>query len=219
MSLPPVGIFGGTFDPIHFAHLRVALELQQKLQLQEVRMLPASVPPHRPQPQASAAQRKQMLELALADEPALCCDDRELQRSGPSYMVDTLRSLREELGESQAICLLMGVDAFLGLGNWYHWQQLPELAHIVVAHRPGWHMSKEGGDEAVTALLQRQTTTHEALAGKPAGYVHFVDVTQLEISATAIRKAVAAGYSARYLMPDAVWQYIQDNRLYRQEQQ
>ena len=157
-----------------------------------------------------------MLRLAVADEPALEIDTREIDRNGPSYMVDTLASLRQELGEGRALCLCLGVDAFLGLPGWYRWHELFELAHIVVAHRPGWELASHN----VTEALQLQLTTRlqsdgAALREQPAGNIVLQPVTQLAISATEIRARIRAGGSARYLLPDAVWHYIQQQKLYR----
>lgn len=211
----PVGILGGTFDPVHYGHLRAALELGEALDLAEVRLLPSSVPPHRPQPQASVAQRLAMLQLAVAGERALRVDTRELERSGPSYMVDTLRSLREELGPTP-VCLLLGVDAFLGLPGWYCWQELIGLAHLVVMHRPGWSLGS--ADAQLTALLaEHKADSASALAQSAAGRILLQPVTQLDISATALRELIAAGRSPRYLLPEAVWDYIRAQGLYRNE--
>jgi len=211
----PVGIFGGTFDPIHFGHLRAALELYELLGLQRVHMVPCAVPPHRPQPHASVEHRLAMLELALAGEGELVIDRREVERNGPSYMVDTLASLRQELGQTP-LCLLLGVDAFLGLSRWERWLELFELAHIVVAHRPGWQLQNETMPLALRqALASRWLESAVQLQEKPAGGVWLQGITQLAISATDIRERVAAGYSANYLLPASVWQYIQQYGLYR----
>jgi len=208
-----IGIMGGTFDPVHFGHLRIALELQQDLNLQQVRMLPCLQPPHRGEPGATAEQRLQMLQLALQDEPALQLDAREYQRQGPSYTIDTLRSLRAELGAEQPLCLIMGSDAFAGLPTWHEWQQLFDLAHIVLAHRPGWRLQL--GELGGMDIAQRITENIDALRQRPAGLILPWAVTQLEISATAIRQGVRQGKSPRYLLPEVVREYIETNRLYR----
>lgn len=218
MSAPlpaPVGVFGGTFDPIHFGHLRPALELFEQLGLERVHMIPSAVPPHRPQPVASAEQRLAMLELALAGQQGLMIDKRELERSGPSYMVDTLSSLRSEMGD-RPLCLLLGVDAFLGLSGWDRWQMLLELAHIVVAHRPGWQLHQETlPEELRLALSSRWLPSPSRLQETTSGGIWLQGVTQMAISATNIRERIAAGYSANYLLPASVWQYIQQQGLYR----
>ena len=131
-----IGIFGGTFDPIHYGHLRPASEIRRTLNLDALYLVPAANPPHRPSPVATPAQRLTMLELALTEFPELQVDDRELQRGGISYTVDTLRSYRSQYPQA-ALALLVGTDAFDGIETWHQWQQLPELAHIVVMQRPG----------------------------------------------------------------------------------
>jgi nicotinate-nucleotide adenylyltransferase len=214
--LAPIGVFGGTFDPVHFGHLRVALELKQQLGLAAVHLIPCHIPPHRGEPHATAAQRCSMLQLAIDGEPGLELDRRELERSGPSYMVDTLRSLREEFGGQRPLCLIIGGDAFLGLPSWYHWQELVELAHIVVAHRPGWELDEGSLEEPLRQLLsQHRLDGAAALSVRPAGGVLLQAVTPLDISATAIRRQVAAGGSANFLLPQPVWEYIRQHGLYR----
>ena len=216
--MKPIGIFGGTFDPIHFGHLRPALELKEQLGLESVHLIPCHVPPHRGQPHASAEQRRVMLELAIADEPSLLCDSRELQRPGPSYMVDTLRSLRRQYGESRPLCLIIGGDAFFGLPGWYHWQELIQLAHIVVAHRPGWLLNEEALDTSLRELLNRNRASGaQQLTATAFGALLLQSVTQLDISATEIRRCIAAGGSANYLLPQPVWDYIRQQNLYQKE--
>jgi nicotinate-nucleotide adenylyltransferase len=212
----PIGILGGTFDPIHYAHLRLAEELAERLALAQVRFVPARVPPHRAAPNVTAGHRLEMARLAVAGNPRFVLDDRECQREGPSYSVDTLRTLRVELGETQPFCLLMGVDAYLGLATWSRWRQLYDLAHLVVAHRPGFSLDLASMPEALAAQTSaRLTLDLGALRGRPAGCVLQVDVPPLAISATAIRAMLATGRSARYLLPDAVLDYIGRNRLYK----
>lgn len=213
-ALAPIGIFGGTFDPIHYGHLRPALELREQLGLDEVRFTPAAQPPHRATPTVSSAQRLAMLQRAVAGVGGFAVDARELQRSGPSYMVDTLRSLRDELG-TRPLVLLLGLDAFLGLPSWHRWQAIIELAHIAVATRPGWSTAELQGNEALARLWrERATEGAAALHATPAGRMVMVPVTPLAISATAIREQLFQGRSVRFLLPDSVLHYIEDNRLY-----
>jgi nicotinate-nucleotide adenylyltransferase len=207
----PIGIFGGTFDPVHTGHLRTAHELLTGLELSEVRFVPSRHPPHRPPTVAPEALRLRMLEAALDDLPGFRVDDRELRRPGPSYMVDTLESLRAEAG-SQPLCLLLGLDAFLGIPAWHRFRELPELAHIVVARRPGF--AGEIGGEALELLRTRGITDPRALATAPAGGVLMLDVTQLEISSSAIRSLVEAGGDPRFLVPDAVRELILKTHIY-----
>ena len=206
-----IGILGGTFDPIHHGHLRCAQELLQDLPLDEVRLVPSRFPPHRNTPHASVEQRLLMLKAALDGAPGLTVDDRELSREGPSYTVDTLHSLRAELGVTP-LCLIVGMDAFNGLDRWHRWQELIGLAHIVVAHRPGWTPPQTGD---VAELLQRHTAHSPLeLRARPAGRILPWPITALDIAATAIRVQVAAGKSPRFLVPDAVARIIAAEGLY-----
>ena len=206
-----IGILGGTFDPIHHGHLRCAQELLQDLPLDEVRLVPCRIPPHRDAPHASAAQRLRMLTAALDDAPGLIVDGRELSREGPSYTVDTLHSLRAELGATP-LCLIVGMDAFNGLDRWHRWQELIGLAHIVVAHRPGWTPPQTGD----VAELLRRHAAHSPLElrSRPAGRILPWPITALDIAATAIRAQVAAGKSPRFLVPDTVARIIAAEGLY-----
>jgi len=206
-----IGILGGTFDPIHFGHLRPALELLQDTGMREVRLIPACVPPHRDPPHASAEHRRQMVELAVADQPGLAVDERELHRTGPSYMVDTLGSLREELGDTPLV-LILGMDAFLGLPRWDRWERLVELAHLLIMRRPGWEPPADG--LLGTLIREREVADAQGLAARPAGGILFRSVTQLEISATQIRDLLAQGLSPRYLLPDPVLAFLGRERIY-----
>lgn len=200
-----IGIFGGTFDPVHIGHLRPVLEVLEDLALDEIRLIPCHVPPHRAVPVASPMQRLAMLEMAIQGEPGLRVDDRELHRAGPSYTVDTLTSLRTELG-NKPLCLLLGMDAFTGLNTWHRWRELITLAHIIVMHRPGSQPPAQGD---VAALLAEHRTNNIALLrAHPAGHILLKEVTQLDISATHIRTLIKEGKSARYLVPDGVWEMI-----------
>jgi nicotinate-nucleotide adenylyltransferase len=207
-----IGIFGGTFDPIHIGHLRLALELKQQLGLDEMRLVPCYKPPHRELPQASADERAEMLRIALKSCPDLHLDERELKREKPSYTYDTLLDLRRELGDEVSLVLCMGVDAFAGIGNWYCWQELIRLAHIVVVARPGWSLP-ETGDAA--NLLQMHKGEIKHLSYTPAGSIVLQSSRLLPISATEIRKQIHAGESAQFLVPDAVLKYIRKHNLYR----
>lgn len=211
MPQQPIGIFGGTFDPIHVGHLRTAHELLTGLDLAEVRFIPSRLPPHRPPTVAPEALRLRMLEAALEGLPGFRVDNRELLRPGPSFMVDTLASLRAEVG-TRPLCLLLGLDAFLGLPTWDRWRELPDLAHMVVARRPGFTQHIEG--ELGELLRSRASTDRHELARLPAGRVLMLDVTQLEISSSAIRDLVAAGGDPRFLVPDAVRNLIAKTHIY-----
>ena len=209
----PIGIFGGTFDPIHYGHLRTALELLETLELAQVRFIPCCIPAHRGLPGVTATQRLTLVRLALHNQPKLIADDRELCRPGPSYTEDTLASLREEFGAQVPLCLIVGSDAFRELHTWKNWQHLTDLAHIVVMQRPG--VSQNIVPELETFIAPRLTEQALELHCKPAGSVLFQPVTQLNISATLIRNRLAQGKSPRYLLPDAVLDYIHQQALYR----
>lgn len=208
-----IGLFGGTFDPVHYGHLRVALDVMEALGLEQIRFLPLEHAVHRAQPLADGPQRLAMLQAALADEPRFVADDRELRRGGRSYTLDTLRSLREELGDERPLCLLLGGDAFNGLLSWHEPEQVAELAHLVVMQRPGYHLPT---DSALQAVVERRATDLRSdLRDRPGGHIWFQPVTQLDISATDIRERVAEGRSPRYLTPDPVLERITLDGLYR----
>ena len=185
--MPPIGIFGGTFDPIHFGHLRLAEEMAAALGLSRVLFMPAGQPPHREVPHISAAHRLEMVRRAIASNPFFAVDAREVQRAQPSYTVESLTALRDELGPDQPMWLLLGADAFLGLAGWHHWQRLFGLANIAVVGRPGAQaLQPDAMQEPLKSeVLNRLVADHTA-AG-PAGSVWFQHMTPLEISATAIR--------------------------------
>ena len=211
--MKPVAVYGGTFDPIHHGHLRTALEVGEALGA-EVRMLPAHVPPMRDAPGASAAQRRRMVELAVEGVEGLTLDDRELKREGPSYMVDTLTEVRREVGAERPLCLILGTDAFARLEGWHRWRELPTLAHLVVMSRPGTPPPLEG---AVAELLaQRRVDMHHELERRPAGAILLQPVSGLEISATDIRRRIHAGHDPRFLLPEAVREFVTGQRLYLQ---
>jgi len=209
-----IGIFGGTFDPIHYGHLRTAFELLQALRLSEMRFLPAGNPPHREQTVASTEQRVAMVSAAIAGQPRFVLDDRETRREGPSYSVDTLATLRADFPQ-RPLCLIIGMDAFLGLPKWHQWRDILQLSHLVVAHRPGWRAPTMGplGELLVDNGTGRIDDLHEAVAGKI--YIHAV--TQLEISSTEVRKLIASGRDPRYLMPDAVRDIIATTGCYARQ--
>ena len=210
-----IGIFGGTFDPIHFGHLRMAQELQQDLGLAEVRFIPAANPPLRETPRTAAPLRAEMVRLAIAGNPAFHLDMRELARTGPSYTFDTLSELRAELGPDAPLALLLGGDAFLGLTGWHRWQELPQLAHLVVAHRPGAVPDPAHLPPALQALWQQSASTDSAeLHTCAAGKIFLQRITALDISASAIRQALHQGRCPRYLLPEPVLEYLRTHQLY-----
>lgn len=210
----PLGLLGGTFDPLHNGHLRLAEEARTRLGLARIRLIPAGQPPHRDTPGASAEQRLAMCRLAAQGNPALEIDSSEVESSAPSYTVTTLERLRAELGEQQPLVLLLGVDAFVGLASWHRWRELFTLAHIAVASRPGHPLAAN----RLTPDLAQEWATRQiapaAIHSSPAGGLLAFPITALDISATAIRKLVAHHESPRYLLPDVLVDYIAQHHLY-----
>lgn len=209
-----LGILGGTFDPVHFGHLRPAMDVAETLQLGEVRFIPCGTPPHREQPVASALQRLSMLREAVSAHSQFKVDDREIRREGLSYMVDTLTSLKEDFPE-QNLCLILGWDAFIHLETWYQWKKIFELANIVVTHRPGWSANQVSKQSELGKLVKEKTVEPDKLSAKQAGYITFIPVTQLDISSTQIRKLLQQGKSVSYLLPEKVEQLILNQNIYR----
>jgi nicotinate-nucleotide adenylyltransferase len=215
-----IGILGGTFDPIHFGHLRMAQELANALEFSEVRFIPAANPPHRDAPAASAVHRAAMARLAISGNPTFRLDDCELQRfilsGAPSYTIDTLLALRKEIEDDTALCLILGSDAFMGLASWHRWDELLSLCHIVVAHRPNAEPQPERMPAALQACWRKAVTENiEDLHSKNAGYIFMQRITPLDISASNIRQDLRRGASPRYLMADEVINYIEAYQLYR----
>lgn len=194
-----IGILGGTFDPVHFGHLRPALEVMQIIGLRQVRFVPNSIPPHREPPWLNTENRLELLNTAIADQSGFVLDERELRRQGRSYMVDTLASLQQEFA-SESICLILGMDAFLGLRQWYRWQRIPQFCHLIVTTRPGFEFNSEDIDDLPVTLA----TSADELDEVTAGRILLQSVTQLDISASAIRNMLARGQSVRYLLPETV---------------
>lgn len=197
----PLAIFGGTFDPVHIGHLRAAWEASGALDA-EVLMVPAKIPPHRPQPVADAGERAAMLRVALAGQDRLRLDLRELDREGPSYTFDTLTSLRGEIGAQRPLVLVIGADAFAGLSSWHRWRDLFDLAHMCVLTRPA--QIPEMPAELAAEVSARNVDDIAALREAPAGRVLNMVVSALGISATRIRGLLAAGAEPRWLVPDAL---------------
>jgi nicotinate-nucleotide adenylyltransferase len=200
-AMRPLAIFGGTFDPIHIGHLRAAWEASEALDA-EVRIVPAKIPPHRPQPVASASERAAMLRAALVGQDRLTLDLRELEREGPSYTFDTLTSLRAEIGSARPLVLLIGADAFAGLSEWHRWRELFDLAHMCVLTRPAQIPAMP--DALAAEVASRTVEDLAGLRDGPAGCVLNMVVSALGISATRIRALLADGREPRWLVPQAV---------------
>lgn len=212
--MQPLGVLGGTFDPVHCGHLRLALEMLEALDLHHVRLIPAASPPHRDVPLAPAGERRRLLAAAVRDVEGLEVDARELEREGPSYTVDTLRSLQQTF-PGRPLCLILGMDAFVSLDTWERWRELPHLAHLAVATRPGSVPPQAG--EVARMLAERRTDSTAALHEEHAGRVIVLEPPLLDISASRIRERLAAGRSVRYLVPDAVLEALERNDVYPED--
>ncbi|MGR9101075.1 MAG: nicotinate-nucleotide adenylyltransferase [Gammaproteobacteria bacterium] len=205
-----IGVYGGTFDPVHYGHLRTALEVKEALGLSEMRLIPCFIPPHRGEPSAAAESRLEMLKLSVQGLEGFTVDARELERGGPSYMVDTLKSLKDDFGPS-SLFLIVGSDAFSKLTSWHRWRNLFDFAHVVVMSRPGARHAADGLD---SFFRERWAESLSGLKEKQCGRLYFQEVTQLAISATGIRRMLKNGRSPRFLLPDAVLEHIARERLY-----
>lgn len=205
-------IFGGTFDPVHYGHLRAAAEVKTMLGEVDFRLLPSGIPPHRDITAASPQQRLQMLQLALSDHPDLHVDDREVTRNGPSYMYDTMCSLRKE-AEQSSIILVLGQDAANDFQRWYRWRELFDLCHLLVMTRP--ESQAKYTTELHDEIAPRLTTSITQLHQQTSGLVCHIPVTQLAISATNIRHQIANNQNPRFLLPEPVLNFIIFNNLYK----
>ncbi|WP_312242490.1 nicotinate-nucleotide adenylyltransferase [Pantoea sp.] len=207
-------LFGGTFDPVHYGHLRPVEALAAQVELKKVTLLPNNVPPHRPQPEATPAQRVAMLQCAIADRPLFDIDRRELARDTPSWTVSTLEALRAERGAQQPLGFIIGQDSLLTLAKWHRWQELLSLCHLLVCKRPGYATQME------TPEMQRWLEHHlardpQSLHQYPAGYIWLAETPLYNISATEIRRRRHQGIACDDLLPQKVIDYIDRFGLYR----
>jgi nicotinate-nucleotide adenylyltransferase len=208
----PIGILGGTFDPVHHGHLRLALEVYQSCALAEVRLVPLHTPSHRQSPATLPEQRLQMLNLAIEKVEGLVVDERELQRGDVSFTVDTLRSLRKELRQ-QPLCLIMGMDAFQTLHKWHEWTSLLDYAHIIVARRPGSDLKL--ANAKVSEFYKKNITTELSdVHTQEAGKILDISIAELDISSTRIRELISTRQDVHYLLPEDVISYIEQEDLY-----
>jgi nicotinate-nucleotide adenylyltransferase len=214
--LAALGLFGGTFDPVHFGHLRLATELSEAFRLDKVIFLPAGLPYHRGRSaHASDDERLTMLKLAIARDPRFDVDDRELRRAGPTYSYDTLAEIRGEKGADVPLVFLLGSDAFAKIDTWHRWNELFDLAHFAVAIRANdenWFAKGPGAFPK--EVWPRITLSLRELLGAPAGRVMTFSMTPIGISSTALRDLVGEGSSIRYLTPDPVVEFIRSRSLY-----
>jgi nicotinate-nucleotide adenylyltransferase len=202
---------GGTYDPIHYGHLRTALELRERLQLDHIRFIPCNDPPTSKQPLLDAATRLRIVQAATESEPGFIVDAREIERGGVSYTADTLQSLCADFADVP-IAMIMGMDAFLSLPDWREWRSFTDYAHIVVARRPGWMAPRDG--VLGKLLRERGAESVQALHDDLAGHVYVAEVTQLEISSTALRKSISEGVDPKFLVPPAVRSIILELECY-----
>jgi len=207
-----IGILGGTFDPIHYGHLRTALDVQQCLSLDEVRFIPCGEPPHRNKPIAEPLQRLAMVRAAIAGQKGFSADDREIRRNGPSYMVDTLTSLKHDF-KTESLCLILGMDAFNALEQWHQWQQIFELANIAIMKRPAGTGQIEINKKLMLLVKDRIVEVTD-FQKKQKGGICFVSVTQLDISATMIRQQWQQGKDIHLFLPESVLTLIQQQNIY-----
>ncbi len=208
-----IGVFGGAFDPVHFGHLRAALELAFTFDLEKVLLVPNGQPPHRPRAFVNAGHRVAMLQLALRQSTELFLDSRELDRAGPSYTYDTLASLREEYGAATPIIFGLGADAFEHIAKWHRADELLQLAHIAVLSRPGSEIIARSA--CGPPFESAWSDEAEPLRQQASGKLYSLDMTPLAISSTRIRAQIAKGWSPRFLLPQTVCEYIEAHQLYR----
>lgn len=210
-AVKPIGLLGGAFDPIHYGHLRLALDFLQILDLKEVRFIPCKLPVMKAATLATPEQRLALLRLAITPVTQFSIDDREIRRDTPSYMIDTVKSLRKECSDTP-LCLLLGSDAFLELDQWKEWRQLLDYVHIVVGLRAGTPFLLN--DVLSDFISQHQLNDAEDLHQQLHGGIYIQNISQLTISASDIRSQIAAHLDVRFLLPDSAYQYIQQHQLY-----
>lgn len=216
MTFKPKGLqalFGGTFDPIHYGHLRPVEALAKQVGLEKVILLPNHVPPHRPQPEASPIQRLEMVRLAIQGNPLFTIDTRELERNSPSYTIETLTALRKEMGPEQPLAFIIGQDSLLSINTWHGWEQLLDNCHLLVCSRPGY--AANFSDPQMQAwLAEHKTDAPNQLSQTPSGHIFIGDTPLVDISATEIRKSLNSGDLSDDLIPPAVMAYIKQQHLY-----
>lgn len=210
-----IAILGGTFNPIHNGHLHLAEQLQAKLNFQSIRFMPAAIPALKDAPNVTAAQRAEMVDMAISEYPDFTLDTRELSRPSTSYTIDTLTLLREELGKEVSLCWLMGSDAFAHLNAWHRWQELLDYAHLVVVKRPHSDDLSNLNTDIQMLCNQHETKSVEALRQEPCGKILVQEIAALDISSSTIREQIATGQDVNQLIPHGVLNYIQTHGLYQ----
>ncbi|MDL5165510.1 nicotinate-nucleotide adenylyltransferase [Proteus faecis] len=209
-----IALYGGTFDPIHYGHLRPVEALSGLIGLKEVIWLPNNIPPHRPQPEASSQQRLDMVRLALEPYSSFKVDTRELEKPTPSYTIETLRDFRLEIGDKQPLAFIIGQDSLLSINTWHQWDELLDVCHLLVCARPGYQTHFEN-TQMQTWLIQHQTKQQEDIHCLPSGKIFLADTPLYNISATDIRARHKAGLDCHDLLPNAVENYIRQHQLYK----
>ena len=212
-KLGHIAIFGGTFDPVHNGHLRMATEVAEQLACDQVKLIPAGIPPHREANQVAGHHRLAMLALAVEEGDKLIVDDCELKRHGLSYSIDTVINIRDKLGDDATLSLCMGIDAFNQLYTWHRWQELTDYAHVIVMTRPGFHLPK--GGEVFDWWHERIVYDVDELLAATKGRVMSLELTPLSISSSDLRQRIGDKKSVNYLVPKAVQKYIEQYQLYQ----
>ena len=206
-----IGVFGGTFDPVHYGHLCMARELKRHFQLDEMRLVPCHIPPHRDTPIATPEQRLAMLRLAVAESEELTIDTLELENSEPSYSLHTLQMLRSQLGGDVSLALAIGMDSLASLNSWFEWRRLLEFGHLIVAARPGWQCPSAG---ELGEYIAQHLGTVDDVQQSSHGKIVVVELSLLPVSATQIRAAIGQGEEIKELVPEPVRRYIREHSLY-----
>lgn len=211
-----LGIFGGSFDPPHFGHIRSVLGLLENFDFEQIRLIPCQLSPHKDNVHASANHRWQMLNLICTNYEKLIADDRELKRQAPSYTIDTLLELREEYGEKRSIVLIIGVDVFLKFCKWHRYEEILSLCHILLVQRPGYSLiDGVGGDGGEKEYFDINNTKDIGiLSSQPFGKIYASDLEEVNVSSTLIRKSISEGQQPKFMLPGNIWNYIRRNKLY-----
>ena len=210
-----IGIFGGSFDPIHFGHIKSALALLENFEFTQIRFMPCQLSPLKGNVFANAQHRWQMLSLVCSSQAKLLVDDRELKRQEPSYTIDSVIELREEFGGSQSLVLIVGVDAYLAFCKWHRYEEILSYCHVILLHRPGYSLSESGSECEKEYYELNKTEDSKLLAMQSHGKIYMSELEKLDISSTLIREMIAQGKQPKYMLPGNVWNYVRRNELYK----
>lgn len=207
-----IGIFGGSFDPVHFGHIKPALALLEHYEFDQISFIPCKQSPLKNETLADENYRLEMLNIVAKSHEKLTVDDRELKREGPSYTIETLKELRAEIGESKTLVMLMGVDIYLSFCKWHKYDEILSYCHIMLLQRPGYSLPTEGCEFEI--YHQHVTQDISKLSESDKGKIYLSDILKIDISSTSIRKTISNGEQPKYLLPGSVWSYIKRNNLY-----